>query len=122
MIIVCKNTASQKKIDALIEDLKAQGLETHCSTGALSTIIGLVGDTSRVDLEALEALDIAEKVQRVSEPYKLVNRKFHSDDTVVEAGAEIEYLIADKQVKITAGKEMKGTDSYPVYIAKQHTV
>lgn len=86
MIIVCKNTASQKKINALIEELKAQGLETHCSTGALSTIIGLVGDTSRVDLEALEALDIAEKVQRVSEPYKLVNRKFHSDDTVVEAG------------------------------------
>lgn len=84
MIIVCKNTASQKKIDALIEELRGMGLETHCSTGAQSTIIGLVGDTSKVDFEALEALDIAEKVQRVSEPYKLANRKFHTDPTVVD--------------------------------------
>lgn len=84
MIIVCKNTAPQQKIDDLVNELKAKGLETHCSTGALSTIIGLVGDTSKVDIEALEALDIAEKVQRVSEPYKLVNRKFHTDDTIVD--------------------------------------
>lgn len=84
MIIVCKNTAPQKKIDALIEQLKEMGLETHCSTGAQSTIIGLVGDTSKVDIESLEALDIAEKVQRVSEPYKLANRKFHTDPTVVD--------------------------------------
>ncbi len=84
MIIVCKNTASQKKIDALISELEAMGLRTHCSTGALSTIIGLVGDTSKVDIEALEALDIAEKVQRVSEAYKLANRKFHTDPTIVD--------------------------------------
>lgn len=84
MIIVCKNTASQEKINALINELEAKGLQTHCSTGALSTIIGLVGDTSKVDIEALEALDIAEKVQRVSEAYKLANRKFHSDPTVVD--------------------------------------
>ncbi len=43
-------------------------------------------------------------------------------DTVVEAGADIEYLITDKNVIVTAGKEMKGTETYPVYIAKFHTV
>lgn len=86
MIIVCKNSAPQKKIDELINKLTDMGLETHCSTGTHSTVIGLVGDTSKVDMEALEALDIAEKVQRVSEPYKLANKKFHNDDTIVEAG------------------------------------
>jgi len=90
MIIVCKNSASKEKINALISDLQAQGLQTHCSEGALSTIIGLVGDTSKVDIETLQALDIAEKVQRVSEPYKLVNRKFHTEDTIVETcGAKV---------------------------------
>lgn len=84
MIIVCKNTAPQAKIDKLVKELEAQGLQTHCSTGALSTIIGIVGDTSKLDIEALQAIDIAENVQRVSEPYKLVNRKFHTDDTVVD--------------------------------------
>ena len=43
-------------------------------------------------------------------------------DTVVEEGANLEYLISDKNVKISAGKEMKGTDTYPMYIAKNHTV
>lgn len=84
MIIVCKNSASQKKIDDLIKKLSELGLETHCSVGTQSTIIGLVGDTSKVDLDSLYAYDITEKVQRVSEPYKLANRKFHSDDTIVD--------------------------------------
>jgi glucose-1-phosphate adenylyltransferase len=43
-------------------------------------------------------------------------------DTVIESGASVEYLITDKQVTVTAGKEMKGTDTFPFYIAKQHTV
>lgn len=84
MIIICKNSAPQSRIDSLIEELKTLGLETHCSVGTQSTIIGLVGDTSKVDIDSLNAIDIAEKVQRVSEPYKLANRKFHTDDTIVD--------------------------------------
>ncbi len=84
MIIVCKNDAPEEKIEALIDHLKGMGLETHCSVGQQSTVIGLIGDTSKVDIEAIEAFDIAEKVQRVSEPYKLASRKFHNDDTVVD--------------------------------------
>lgn len=84
MIIICKNSAPQSRIYSLIEELKTLGLETHCSVGTQSTIIGLVGDTSKVDIDSLNAIDIAEKVQRVSEPYKLANRKFHTDDTIVD--------------------------------------
>ncbi|MBE6859952.1 MAG: 3-deoxy-7-phosphoheptulonate synthase [Ruminococcus sp.] len=84
MIIVCKNTASQEKINALIKELEDKSLQVHCSIGTLSTILGVVGDTSKLDIEALEANEIAEKVQRVSEPYKLANRKFHTEDTIVD--------------------------------------
>lgn len=84
MIIVCKNTASQEKINELIAELEEQNLKVHCSNGTLSTILGIVGDTSKLDITALQANEIAEKVQRVSEPYKLVNRKFHTDDTVID--------------------------------------
>ncbi len=84
MIIVCKSSAPEEKIKDLVSQLNNMGLQTHCSTGEHSTIIGLIGDTSKVDIESLEALDIAEKVQRVSEPYKLANRKFHADDTIVD--------------------------------------
>ena len=84
MIIVCKNTASQEIINELIAELEEQNLKVHCSNGTLSTILGIVGDTSKLDITALQANEIAEKVQRVSEPYKIVNSKFHSDDTVID--------------------------------------
>ncbi|MDR1755165.1 MAG: 3-deoxy-7-phosphoheptulonate synthase [Eubacterium sp.] len=90
MIIVCKPLVSEEKIDGLISLLNEQGIQTHKSTGLMSTVIGLVGDTSKVDIESLEALDITDKVRRVSEPYKLANRKFHNEPTVVDVnGAKI---------------------------------
>lgn len=83
MIIVCKNSTETeiKKLTDKFEDL---GFRTHLSTGTETTIIGLIGDTSKIDVEDVAALDIVEKVQRVSEPYKLVNRKFHNEDTVID--------------------------------------
>ena len=86
MIIVCKNSAGTKSIEELTQRFEAQGFRTHCSQGTQSTIIGLIGDTSKIDVEDVQALPIVEKVQRVSEPFKLVNRKFHTEDTVVEVG------------------------------------
>ena len=83
MIIVCKNTneADIKNLTDRFEDL---GFRTHLSTGTESTIIGLIGDTSKIDVEDVQALEMVEKVQRVSEPFKLVNRKFHSEDTIID--------------------------------------
>lgn len=85
MIIVCGN-ADKEKLRTLTEKFESQGFRIHLSKGAETTIIGLIGDTSRINVEDVEALDIVEKVQRVSEPYKLVNRKFHSEDTVIDVG------------------------------------
>lgn len=83
MIIVCKNS-NETEIKSLTDKFEDLGFRTHLSTGTETTIIGLIGDTSKIDVEDVAALDIVEKVQRVSEPYKLVNRKFHNKDTVID--------------------------------------
>ena len=62
------------------------GVEIHESKGQSTTIIGLVGDTSGIDISLIQALDIVEDVKRIQEPYKNANRKFHPEDTVVKAG------------------------------------
>jgi len=86
MIAIVKHGAKKEQIDNLIDWFKKRGLETHLSVGEFTTIIGLIGDTSRVDIELIEGLDIIESVKRISEPFKSANRKFHPDDTVVDIG------------------------------------
>lgn len=89
MIIVCKNS-NETDIKNLTDKFEDLGFRTHLSTGTETTIIGLIGDTSKIDIEDVAALNIVEKVQRVSEPYKLVNRKFHNEDTIIDVnGAKI---------------------------------
>ena len=83
MIAILKQNASPERTQVLIDWLKRQGLGVHVSQGEFSTVLGLIGDTSKVDMDMLTSLDIIEKVMRVSEPFKAVNRKFHPDDTVV---------------------------------------
>ena len=61
-------------------------LDVHVSEGQEFTVLGLIGDTSRVDMELLGSLEIVENIKRVSEPFKQANRKFHPDDTVVTIG------------------------------------
>ena len=86
MIIILKRNSDEKKVAGLLHGFEEQGLTCHRSDGEHTTIVGLVGDTSRVDLESVRANDIVEDVKRVSEPYKAANRKFHPDDTVVSVG------------------------------------
>ena len=86
MIAVVKHGASNQQIESLISWFHSRGLKTHISHGEIQTIIGLIGDTSRVDIDLLEGLEIVESVKRISEPFKGVNRKFHPADTVVEVG------------------------------------
>lgn len=87
MIVILKQKPNKEKVDALISQLESQGLHINYSEGSHTTIIGLVGDTSTVDIEGLMALDIVETVKRVSEPFKAANRKFHGDDTIVRVGS-----------------------------------
>ena len=86
MIAVLKNGTTVAQREHLIEWLKRMGLEVHLSQGQEITILGLIGDTSRVDMELLSSLEIVESVKRVSEPFKQANRKFHPRDTIVEVG------------------------------------
>lgn len=86
MIAVLKSGTSDKQIADLKNWIESQGLRVHLSKGDYQTIVGLVGDTSRIDDDLLISLDIVETVKRISEPFKSANRKFHPDNTVVEVG------------------------------------
>ena len=86
MIAVVKPEASKQQIESLVSWFQSRGLKTHVSEGEFRTIIGLIGDTSQVDVNLLEGLEIVESVKRITEPFKSVNRKFHPADTVVDIG------------------------------------
>ena len=86
MITVLKQGVSQQQIDNLVEWFEKQGLRVHISEGEYNTILGLIGDTSKIDVELLSVIDIVESVKEISEPFKNANRKFHPDDTVIEVG------------------------------------
>ncbi len=84
MIIVLRKNADRGQVEHLKDWLKQQSVEIEAIKGSHSTVLGLVGDTSHVDIEMLEALDIVESVKRIQEPYKKANRKFHPNDTIVD--------------------------------------
>ena len=86
MVIVLKQNPDGNKVEQLMKRLRGMGLDIHQSQGKSSTILGLVGDTSSVDIDALNALEIVETVKRIQEPYKSANRKFHPEDSVIEVG------------------------------------
>lgn len=86
MIAVLKHGTTEAQTQHLVNWLKRMNLDVHVSQGHEITILGLIGDTSRVDMELLSSLEIVETVKRVSEPFKQANRKFHPNDTVVEVG------------------------------------
>ena len=84
MIVVLKRGAEQDKREQLINWLKNQGLGVHISEGEYQTVLGLIGDTARVDMDLIESLSIVDSVKRVTEPFKCCNRKFHPDDSVID--------------------------------------
>jgi len=86
MIVVLKKNPEEKQLGNLMAWLESQNITIHSSAGASHTILGLVGDTSHLDIDLLRALDIVEDVKRVQEPYKNANRKFHEEDTVISVG------------------------------------
>ena len=86
MIVVLKHGVPDEKRTQLISWLEALGLKIHISVGEFQTVLGLIGDTTSVDLDLVESLDIVDSVKRVTEPFKCCNRKFHPEDMVVEIG------------------------------------
>ena len=86
MIAVLKRGTTKQQLDHLLSWLKNMSLDVHVSEGQEFTVLGLIGDTSRVDMELLGSLEIVESVKRVSEPFKQANRKFHPNDSIIDAG------------------------------------
>ncbi len=86
MIAILKHGTTPDQMQHLVDWLKNMNLDVHISQGAEVTVLGLIGDTSRVDIDLLKSLDMVETVKRVSEPFKQANRKFHPQDTVIEVG------------------------------------
>lgn len=84
MIVVVKKDHEEKQLNNLIDWIKGLGLEVHESRGENSIILGLIGDTTKVDMDLLYSLDIVDAVKRIQEPYKDANRKFHPEDTIVD--------------------------------------
>lgn len=86
MIVVLKPNPDQQQLEHLTTWLQSKNIRIHTSLGDSHLILGLVGDTSKLDMDLIAALDIVEDVKRVQEPYKNANRKFHQADTVIKVG------------------------------------
>ena len=84
MIIVIKNGVKKEQIESFSQHIQEQyNVSVSRITGAQSTVFGLVGDTSAIDIDSLHAQDIVESIKRVQEPYKKANRKLHPEDTII---------------------------------------
>lgn len=86
MIIVLKKNAEKKDVERFTGEIKSWGFGIHLSEGTDKTIIGLLGDTSKLDPEDFLANEIVESAERVSAPYKMASRSFHPANTVVTVG------------------------------------
>ncbi|MBR7142425.1 MAG: 3-deoxy-7-phosphoheptulonate synthase [Clostridia bacterium] len=86
MIAVLKKNTTEQQMSTLVDWLRAQNLDVHISQGHNYTVLGLIGDTSAIDMDLIASLDIVESVKRVSEPFKQCSRKFRPGDTVIDVG------------------------------------
>ncbi len=86
MIVIFKENAPALEVEKFIREYKEKGFNTHLSEGSNTTILGLIGDTSKLNTDDITANDFVSDVRRIQEPYKNANRKFHPDDTVVKIG------------------------------------
>ena len=86
MIAVMKHGVTDQQIETLSEWFKEQGVSVSVTKGEFQSIIGLIGDTSKLDVALIESLDIVEAVKTVSDPFKKANRKFHPENSIISVG------------------------------------
>ena len=115
MIVVLKHNPNPEQLQSLITWLQEKGIIIHTSIGEGNMLLGLVGDTSKIDADLISALDIVEDVKRVQEPYKNANRKFHPDDTVVSVG---DAKFGGGHFAMIAGPCSVESEEQIVYVAK----
>ena len=117
MIIVLKPQSTKQMVDNFVDSLqKNYDVKVNEWVGTQSTVLGLIGDTSAIDIDYISAQDIVESVKRVQEPYKKANRKFHPDDTVITlSGGQ---KIGDGSLSLIAGPCSVESERQIVEIAK----
>ena len=115
MIVVLKEHPNQTQLDNLTDWLKSLGLAIHVTKGVHQTILGLIGDTSVVDIDLIKALEIVEDVKRIQEPYKSANRKFHPEDTIIDVGG---VKIGGGHFAVIAGPCSIETEAQIISVAK----
>ncbi len=116
MIAVLKHGTTDEQMNHLIGWLKNQNIDVHISRGDEYIVLGLIGDTGRVDMDLVQSLEIVDSVKRVSEPFKQCNRKFHPDNTVVDVKG---VKIGDGNFALIAGPCSVESKEQIVDIAKQ---
>ena len=116
MIIVVKRNCDKREFDNLVKWVKSQGVETDISVGSSSTVLGLVGDTAKIDIDLVRSLDIVEDVKRIQEPYKCANRKFHPDDTIVDVNG---VKFGGDNFQIIAGPCSVESEKQIIYVAEE---
>lgn len=116
MIIVLNKPAEDENVKSFIDRLNTEGLKTNLSEGEHTTIIGVIGDTSKVDVSVIQALPFVEDVKRISEPYKAANRKFHPHDTIVDISGKTK--IGEGTFSVIAGPCSVETEEQMIGVAK----
>ncbi len=115
MIIVVKKNCEEKQLENLVKWVKSQGLGVDVSRGDHSIVLGLIGDTPKVDIDLVRSMDIVENVKRIQEPFKSANRKFHPDDTIVDVGG---HKFGGNNFQIIAGPCSVESEEQIIAVAK----
>lgn len=116
MIVIVKENAKQQQLDELVQEFKDMGVQVHLSQGMNTTLLGLVGDTTAIDIEKIQSLEIVDQVKRIQEPYKKANRKFHPMNTIVDVNG---IKIGDGSFPVIAGPCSVETEEQICYIAEE---
>ncbi len=115
MIIVLNKPAGEENVKSFIEKLHSEGIKTHLSEGEHTTVMGLIGDVSKIDISTVQALPFVEDVKRISEPYKAANRKFHPADTIVNVSGKT--AIGEGTFSVIAGPCSVETEEQIIEVA-----
>ena len=117
MIVLLKKDPREDELQNLIGWFRGMGLDVHVSRGSGHTLLGLIGDTSRIDIDLIQALELVESVTRIQEPYKNANRKFHPDDSVFDVGCG--QRIGGGRFQLSAGPCSVETEEQICFIAQE---
>ena len=101
MVVIMKQGYTRQELEHAIAEMERGGVKVMVSHGSESTILGAEGNAANIDIERMQALPGVERVMRVSEPYKKANRKYHPDDSIIQAAPGV--LVGGKKLAVFAG-------------------